>query len=189
MDLETDPVAHLWVDRIFRNQLYPELAKQSLHWPAVAPPEYRVVCRSDYEDPSSGDDALCRTGELTHLFICDSTDKQPLDFDTLTRKSGMSTERCLLLALESKDTYYLVSLIAWRNEWYLRPELHLDGAPSHSPRTRKTQDHLFRHCNELATRLDDCDMAGVAHSPRPDQSVNHNSRRNKILIPPSRLRR
>jgi hypothetical protein len=67
MGLETDPVGHLWVIGVFRHQLYPELAKQSLNRSAVAPHEHRVVCRSDYEDPSSGDDALCRSGKLTRL--------------------------------------------------------------------------------------------------------------------------
>jgi hypothetical protein len=68
MGLETDLVAHLWVNGIFRHQLYPELAKQSLHRTAVAPPEYRVVCRSDYEDPYNGDDALRCTGKPVTIF-------------------------------------------------------------------------------------------------------------------------
>jgi hypothetical protein len=38
MDLETDPVGHLWVNGVFRHQLHPELAKQSLNRSAAAPP-------------------------------------------------------------------------------------------------------------------------------------------------------
>jgi len=63
MGLETDSVAHLRVIGVFRNQLYPQLAKQSLNWTAVAPPQCRVVRGSDYESPNSGDDALYCAGE------------------------------------------------------------------------------------------------------------------------------
>jgi hypothetical protein len=75
MGLETNPMAHLWVNRVFRHQFHPELAKQPFYRTAVAPPEYRVVRRPHNEDPSGGDDALCRTGKLTHLLRQYSTDE------------------------------------------------------------------------------------------------------------------